>query len=149
MSKYQVTPIDGVWTYGPAHDRRQTDAEQALAAAGGPDESTVLTVFCPKAHTLATVHVTPIDDPELGHVIRIRPPKWKTPDLRQINRQINRQLDLGPSMRAMYDEVDFVDPLHAPDDRDLEARCRCGLHRLNRNELSEAVDNGRRELVVS
>lgn len=145
MSKYQVTPIDGVWTYGPAHDRRQTDAVEALSVAGNDKGSTVLTVFCKNAHRLATIHEVPTDDPELRHVIRIRPPKFQTPDLRQIN----RTLDLGPSNRATYDEVDFVDPLHAPDDRDLEARCKCGHFRLDRTELIQLVDDGLKEHVVS
>ena len=135
MSKYQVTPIDGVYTYGPAHDRRQTDAEQALATVG--DEEPVLTVFCAKDHELATVHKIPTDDPELEYVIRIYAPNFQTPDLRQIN----KQLGLGRSNKAMYGEVDFVDPLRAPDDRDLEARCRCGYFQLDRQQLIRDTDN--------
>lgn len=145
VSKYQVVPIDGVYTYGPAHDRRQEDAEEALQVAGDTDSSTVLTVFCAKAHTLATVHQIPTDDPELKHVIRISPPKRQTPDLRQVN----RQLGLSGSMRAVYAEVDFVDPLHAPDDRDLEASCRCGSRTLDRLRLIDAIKEGQHEHVVS
>jgi len=145
MSKYQVTPIDGVWTYGPAHNRRQTDAEEALTVAGDGKESTVLSVFCRKAHTLATIHEVPTDDPELQHVIRIRAPRFQSPDLRQIN----KQLGLDKSNAAMYGDIDFVDPLHAPDDRDLEARCRCGSFRLDRDELVQLVKDRQTEHVVS
>ena len=136
MSKYDVTPVDGVLNYGPAHQQRQNDAQAALAELNDLDASVVLSIRDGDKR-VARVHRTGRED-ELRFVIWLKPARKFTPDLDAVNKELQRQGDA----RIHHLGVATVDPLDAPDDRDLEVSTRSGLVRLDRQKVLERIGFG-------
>ena len=136
MSKYQVTPVDGVYNYGPAHDQRQADAQAALDELVDVDTSVVLWIM-DGDKAVAKVHRTRYDD-ERRYVIRLTPGRRITPDLAIVNRQLGREGDA----RIHHAGHAVVDPLDAPDDRELEVSTRRGVVLIDRRKVLERIGFG-------
>lgn len=111
--------------YGEAHAARQRDAEELLGEISWADSAVVTTVRCRKGHELATVYRTS------PMVIRIDPTTHRGADIRQVSRQLGVKVTAGESI--------FCDILPASEDRDLESRCRCGNHELERHDILAAA----------
>lgn len=149
VTNRQVVVVDGreieVWSedFSATHAARQADAEAALEAIGHADSRVVLGVYC-QGRQLARVFRTLADD-ELDLIVEVAPPRRQmTGDLKRVNAEQGRTGD----ERITYAGTVVVDPLRAPDDRDLEAVCKCGaqVHRLDRRALLEQVAMGAHEV---
>ena len=136
MSKYEVTPIDGILDYGPAHSRRQSDAQDALDQLTDLDSALRLWVM-DGDRTVAKVYQTQHDD-ELRYVIRLTPERRITPSLAKINKEQGRTGEA----RIHHTGQAIVDPLEAPDDRELEVSTRQGVVRLDRRKVLERLGFG-------
>jgi len=142
MSKYDVTPVDGVLDYGPAHQQRQMDAEAALAALQDPRASVALSIVDGDTR-VARVHRTGRDD-ELRFVVWLKPARPITPDLHSINTEQGREGD----DRIRHVGTALVDPLDAPDDRDLEVATQNGVVRLDRRKVLERIGLGQTKATL-
>jgi hypothetical protein len=139
VSKYEpeLHPSgDGVWSITYKHQERQDDAQAALDELPDLDASTVLWVM-DGDKAKAKVHVTRRDD-ELHYVIRIVPPRRITPDLAAINRDQDR---IGDA-RIHHAGTAVVDPLLAPDDRELEVSTATGIVKIDRQKVLACIKNG-------
>lgn len=123
-----------VLDYGEAHAARQHDAQRLLDDIACADSAVVMRVRCAKSHELARVYRTK------PMVICIEPTTHRDADIRRISHQLGVKVTPG--------ETTFCDILTASDDRDLEARCRCGRRELDRSELLEAIDSDLRLYIV-
>lgn len=134
-----LTPIPGTTAmhadYGPAHAERQEDAEAALERINYGRTARVLRVVCSRTHNLADVYATPD-----GYMVLVLQDDHRDADVRRLQRETG--LDVQRVKGTM------ADPLDAPDDRELEARCKCGGRELDRHSLQEAVASGQATLVV-
>jgi hypothetical protein len=142
VSKYEVQPVDGVYNYGPAHTQRQADAQAALDELSDLDASVVLRIMDSR-DAVATVYKTRQSD-ESRHVIWLRPSRKITPDLHQLNEQLGRE----GAARIHHTGQATVDPLHAPDVRDLEVSTRRGVVRLDRSKVQQLVDAGQTSVTL-
>ena len=125
--------------YGPAHAARQADAETLLDEISWAGSAIAATVRCgcTRRSKLAIVYRT------APAVIRIDPLTHKDPELIEIRRQAD-------STEIVYGTDVFLDILDAPDDRDLEARCRnCGRYELDRAQIVAAYDDNVDEIIAS
>ena len=128
-----------VESYGRAHAARQADALALLDEISWAGSAIVTKVrcACPRRSLLASVYRT---NPA---VIRIDPETHRDPELVEIRRDAD-------AVEIVYDSGKFADILHAPDDRDLEARCKdCGRHKLDRDDVIAAYESGERELKIA
>lgn len=131
-------------TYGRAHSARQTDAQALLDEISWADSAIAATVWCRcqgrSRRRLAHVYRT------VPPVIRIFPTTHTDADLRQVQRQVAPP-PVERDTRVRYADNEFLDILDAPDDRDLEARCKnCGRHTLDREQLLADVARGLRDI---
>lgn len=128
-----------VESYGRAHTQRQADAQALLNQISWAESAITTTVRCgcKRRARLATVYRT------LPAVICIHPETHTDPEM--------MELRMNPQLAEIdYGSDVFTDILHAPEDRDLEARCRdCGRHELDRQHIIEAVDLGLREWRIA
>lgn len=136
MSKYEVHPVDGVYEYGPAHQQRQDDARAALDALADPDSAVALWIM-DGDRTVAKVYKTGRDD-ELRYVIRITPERRISPSLAALNRELGRE---GQARIHHVGEA-VVDPLDAPEDRELEVSSKRGVIELDRRKVLERLAFG-------
>lgn len=126
-------------TYGRAHAARQADAERLLDAISwaGSAIATTVRCGCKRRARLATVYRT------VPAVIRISPETHTDPALVEIRRDLD-------ATEIVYGTDEFLDILDAPDDRDLEARCRdCGRYELARDAIIAAYAAGTRDLEIA
>jgi hypothetical protein len=139
VSKYEPDweqVSDGVWITTYPHQIRQQDAEAALREVEHLESSIVLWVM-DGDRTVAKVHRT-LRDEELQYVIRVAPPRAVTPDLHRINQEQERHGD----KRIHHSRDAIIDPLMAPDDRDLEVSTADGIVRLDRAKIALAIHHG-------
>lgn len=155
MKEYRpiLSPIPGTNAmhadYGPAHVERQADAEAVLDAIR--DQSTgllaasrvVLKVYC-GGRELGRVYRS-MEDGDLDLIVTVAAPRQSPPDLQRINAELGRQ----GNDRITYAARPFFDPLRAPDDRDLEVSCKCGMHVLDRRKILERIALGEHEVGVA
>lgn len=130
--------------YGHAHALRQVDAESALNDITDLNGAVMLKVEC-RDRIIARVYRTKRAD-ELDLIVAMTPPgKDIDSDLHNINADTGRTGD----HRITYTDATVLDPLRAPDDRDLEHVCKCGqLHNLDRRMMLERVAMGQRVATV-
>lgn len=136
MSKYDVDPVNGVYNYGPAHQQRQVDAQAALDELTDGDASVALWIM-DGDKAVAKVHRTRYDD-ERRYVIRLTPERRITPTLAALNRELGREGDA----RIHHAGHAVVDPLDAPDDRELEVSTRRGVVAIDRRKVLERLGFG-------
>lgn len=122
-------------SYGRAHAARQDDAVAALEGINYGKTARVLRVVCSKTHRLAEVYATPE-----GYVILVQQDDHADADVRRLQRET------GIDVQRV--KATLADPLDAPDDRELEARCKCGGHELDRERIRQAVASGEATVVV-
>lgn len=136
-----------VESYGRAHAARQADALALLDEIAWADSAVALVVWCSCRLTknrsrLARVYRT------TPAVITIAPETHTDADIRRIQSQV-APVPVKRDTRIHYGTDIFADILHAPGDRELEARCRnCGRHELDRDAIIDAYAKGERELRV-
>lgn len=118
-------------TYGRAHAARQEDAHALLDEISWARSAIATTVRCgcKQYARLAVVYRT------VPPVVVIVPETHADPQLVELREQAGEP-------EITYGDDVVADILTAPDDRDLEARCReCGRYEIDRYQLIDAFDN--------
>ncbi len=150
MNKYQPKITEGpngvlVEHYGEAHALRQSDAEAALEDIEWAKTRIAMKVECGDRIIATVWHTLRRDECEFVVTVASAT-KRITPEIHALNIEMGRK---GED-RAFYGKSTFCDPLGAPDDRDLEHSCACGmLHTLDPEKLRTELTAGAKVVQVS